>query len=236
MAFDANGNLWVADAGDRVLEFTPPFSSGMAAALVLGQVNFTAQARTSGAAALNFPTELTFDASGNLWIVDQGNNRLLEYKPPFTTGQSASVVLGQADFTSSSTGTTATGLSGPYGIAIDSSGSAWVSDYGNFRVLKFTPPFSSGQAASLVLGQPNFTTKAVSGNGQIDVPNPYGLAFDSSGNLFVAEVGWSRVVIFAPPFSTLMKASVVIGQPNFNSEVTTTTASGLAGVESVSTF
>lgn len=183
MAFDAHGNLWVADAGLRVLEFTPPFRSGMAATVVLGQPSFTAEAHTSGAAALNYPTEIAFDANGNLWVVDQENNRVLEFNPPFTTGQSARVVLGQPDFTSSSPATTATGLSQPYGIAIDGSGNVWISDLGNIRVLKFAAPFSNGQAASLVLGQPNFTTSAVTGNGQIDIGEPEGMAFDSVGNL-----------------------------------------------------
>ena len=37
-AFDGSGNLWVADAfNQRVLEYTPPFSNGMAASLELGQ-------------------------------------------------------------------------------------------------------------------------------------------------------------------------------------------------------
>jgi hypothetical protein len=83
----------------------------------------------------------------------------LEFVPPFANGMSASLVLGQADFTTSTRATTQSGLSGPEGITFDGGGNLWVADGGNGRTLEFTPPFSSGQNASLVLGVANFTTR-----------------------------------------------------------------------------
>ena len=236
MGFDKDGNLWVVDGtNNRVVEFAPPFGNGMAATLVLGQTSLVTRDTATSISGLNNPVELAFDASGDLWLVDRGNNRVLEYKPPFVSGQPASVVLGQQHFTSSLSATTSTGLAGPAGIAIDGSGSVWVSDYRNDRILRFAAPIFSGQAADLVLGQPNFTTNAASGDGQIDVPSPEGLAFDTSGNLFVAEES-NRVVIFAPPFRTYMKATIVIGQSDFNSSQSNGTAMSLGLPESVSTF
>jgi sugar lactone lactonase YvrE len=236
LTFDSNGNLWIADGNKRILEFTPPFSNGMPASLVLGQSNFTSVISATTASGLNFPTELAFDASGDLWAVDEGNNRVLEYMPPFSNGESAALVLGQPNFISNGTATTAAGLNNPIGIGIDNAGNVWVSDSGNLRVLRFSPPFSNGQAATLVLGQPNFATAGVSGNGQIDIANPNGLSFDSSGNLFLAETEWNRVVTYEPPFSILMPASIVIGQPGFNSILSSTTQSSLSEPTSVSTF
>lgn len=235
LAFDAAGDLWVVDGNRRVLEYVPPFTIGMSASLVIGQSDFTSDTQATTASGLNYSAEVALDADGNLWLVDQGNNRVLEYKAPFSTGQSASIVIGQPNFTSSTSATTATGMNSPYGITFDGSGNLWVSDNRNLRVLEFTLPFSSGQAASLVLGQPNFTSSGVSGNPQVDVNNPEGLAFDGSGNLFVSEPGASRVVIFEPPFNSDMSASVVIGQQSFNGDLTSTSPAGLAGPESVST-
>jgi len=235
LALDAAGDLWVVDGNRRVLEYVPPFTNGMSASLVIGQSDFTSDTQAATASGLSFPTEVAFDSAGDLWLVDQGNNRVLEYKPPFTTGENASIVIGQPDFTSFTSATTATSMNSPYGITFDHSGNLWVSDNRNLRVLEFTLPFSSGQAASIALGQPNFTSSGVSGNPQVDVNNPEGLAFDTNGNLFVTETGASRVVIFQPPFNDDMNASVVIGQQSFNAGFASTSADGLAGPESVST-
>jgi len=235
LAFDSAGDLWVVDGSRRVLEYEPPFTNGMSASLVIGQSDFTSDTRATTASGLNYPTEIAFDAAGNLWLVDQGNNRVLEYKAPFSTGEPASIVIGQADFTSSTAATTSTGMNSPYGIDFDGSGNLWVSDVRNLRVLQYALPFSSGQAASLVLGQLNFTSSGVSGNPQVDLNNPAGLAFDTSGNLFISETGASCVVIFEPPFNSGMSANVIIGQQSFNGGLTSTSATGLAGPESVST-
>ena len=45
---------------------------------------------------------MTADSSGNLWVVDSGSNRVLEYVPPFSDGMAATLAIGQANFTSGS--------------------------------------------------------------------------------------------------------------------------------------
>ena len=96
----------------------------------------------------------------NLWVVDTGNSRVLEYKTPFSTGEAASLVIGQSSFTSSDfADTNSTGLSYPTGLAFDSGGNLWVADQGNDRVLEYKAPFSTHEAASLVIGQPSFTSR-----------------------------------------------------------------------------
>ena len=104
VAFDHNGDLWVADYGNnRVLEFVPPFSNGMAASLVLGQVDFTHglsnQGGSPAANTLSFPSGLEFDSGGNLIVEDTQNNRTLIFSAPFTNNVSATTVLGQSNLT-----------------------------------------------------------------------------------------------------------------------------------------
>lgn len=215
--FDSLGNLWVADRfNNRVIEFKPPFSNGESASLVIGQPNFTTST-CNGAesnvpptqSGLCFPVGLAFDFSGNLWVADSVNSRVLEFNPPFSNGESASLVIGQSSFTISICSTfqiglaSQNGLCSPLGLAFDSSNNLWVADTGNSRVLEFNPPFSNGESASLVIGQSSFTTGICTG-GPTSVPlsksglcNPFSLAFDSSGNLWVADSTNSRVLEFA---------------------------------------
>ena len=93
---DAEGNIWVSDwGGSRILEYKQPISDGMAASLVIGQTSFTANGQSASSTGLSTPHGIIFDKSGNLWIADSCNNRVLEFVPPFSTGMSASLTLGQ---------------------------------------------------------------------------------------------------------------------------------------------
>ncbi len=171
LSFDSSGDLWIADlANNRVLEFVPPFSTGMSASLELGQPAGPDQFITQSpnqclytlpncgptAGKLFFPTATAFDAGGNLWVADSGNNRVLEYEPPFSNGMNASLVLGQPDFTSGGTGVVTGYLDTPEGLAFQqSSGNLFVSDSNLNRVLMFEPPFTINMSPDAILGQRN---------------------------------------------------------------------------------
>jgi sugar lactone lactonase YvrE len=231
LTFDGDGDLWVADFGNnRIVEFVPPFSNGMSATIVLGQVDFTHGAINQGlgaptASTLYQPWGMTFDSSGNLWVADSYNHRVLEYKQPLSNDMAASLELGQpagaTAFTTNAPnngGISATSLYWPVQPVLDGDGNLWVSDYGNNRVLEYTPPFSNDMAATLELGQPSgataFTTNAPNTN-QSGFSEVYAISFDSSGNIQVVDGFNSRVMIFEPPFSNGMNATTVFGQANF---------------------
>jgi sugar lactone lactonase YvrE len=226
LVFDPSHNLWVADSyGNRVLEYKAPFSTGEAASLVIGQPSFTTLAPATTSTGLDTPNGLAFDPSGNLWVVDSSNDRVLEYKAPFSTGEAASLVIGQPSFTTNYyTVTNSTSLNSPYGLAFDPSGNLWVADLQNGRVLEYTSPFSTREAASLVIGEPSFTAAndEVSKTG-LNAPNS--LAFDPSGNLWVVD--GHRVLEYATPFATHEAAHLVIGQNTFTNSSTATTSTGL---------
>jgi sugar lactone lactonase YvrE len=227
LAFDSGGNLWVVDSDNsRILQYQPPFANGMNASLVIGQPNFTSDGTATTNSGLYYPDLVAFDASGDLWVTDGGgNNRVLEFKPPFANGMAASLVIGQTDFVSKGEATTASGLSFPFGVAFDSAGDLWIGDTDNNRVLEFKPPFANGMSASLVLGQASFTAGG-SSDGQSGFSLPFGIAFDSSGNLYVADYENNRTLEFAPPFSNNQNASLVLGQANYTSYGVATTATG----------
>jgi len=215
VAFDSKGDLWVADnSNNRVLEYAPPFSSGEAASLVIGQTSLTGTTDTSPSAGLFGPTGIAFDAGGNLWVVDSGDNRVLEFKSPFSNGESASLVLGQHTFGGYIGATTANGMNSPAYLAFDPSGDLWVTDQGNNRVLEYTVPFSTGQAASVVIGQANFTALNPTSTAK-GLFEPLGIKFDSKGDLWVVDSANHRVLEYNAPFSTDEAASMVIGESGF---------------------
>lgn len=86
VALDNAGNLWVADNGNhRVLRF-PKGADGKfvkSADIVLGQATFTTGPGRFGSALnqMRNPNSLRFDASGNLYVADGGNGRILKFVP-----------------------------------------------------------------------------------------------------------------------------------------------------------
>jgi len=270
VAFDNMGNLWSSDFGlGRILEFTPPFSSGQSATLVIGASNFTTNSTAAPPSASSLgggPVGIAFDGACNLWAADLYHSRVLEFAAPFSTGMSASLVLGQPDFTSSDNGSNANQMYWPQMITFDSSQNLWVANYGGNSILEFTPPlmtdeaaafmsevyalpfdvkfdrygnlwvvdeyrnetreyvppFTPGMQAAVILGSVN------AGSAATDEFGPSALAFDADGNLFVADADNNRVLVYQPPFSTGMAASVAIGQPSLTSSSAATTATGLS--------
>ncbi|MFH1726638.1 MAG: esterase-like activity of phytase family protein, partial [Elusimicrobiota bacterium] len=224
---DSEGNLWVGDTGrGRVLRFSPPFSNYQAADLVIGEPTFTSLSYGPSQTDLGGPSDLAIGPDGALWVADYDNTRILRFSPPFANGMAADVVLGQGDFVSNGGGTTATKFSDLEGIAVDAAGNVWVGDDGNNRVLRFSPPFTNGMAADLVLGQTDFVT----GTAGL-LSSSAGLEFDAAGNLWVLNYDHTRILRFDAPITGGNPApSVVIGQPDFATFDFATTAAGFAGV------
>jgi len=82
VATDSNGRLWVADtSNNRVLRFDNAAfkANGAAADGVLGQPDFTSKVSTVSVTGMNSPTGLATDSTGNLWVADTSNNRVLYF-------------------------------------------------------------------------------------------------------------------------------------------------------------
>jgi hypothetical protein len=124
------------------------------------------------------------------------------------------------------------GFSGVSGIALDSAGNLWVADTINSRVLMFQKSYISvpnfaGPPAQQVIGQPDFNTTNGGPNvqGNNTFSSPQAIAFDSSGNLYVGDNQNCRIMVFQKKVLDAGQpnqpaASIVLGQPDFNSACT----------------
>jgi uncharacterized protein (TIGR03437 family) len=149
------------------------------------------------------PVGVVVDASGNLWVADSGNGRVVRFPAPFSvaagTIQTADTVLGQSNFTNKDQSTSAQTMSAPYGVAIFPGGHLAVSDPALNRVLVFQKPangnFSNGQTAFTVVGQPSFASGGTSST-LAGLNSPRHLATDTSGRLYVADSANNRLMVF----------------------------------------
>ncbi len=235
------GNLYVADTGNnRVLRFRSPFAnpSLVGPDAVYGQANFSVFTAGVSSSALNRPYGVAVDSSGNLWVADSGNNRILRFAAASlnnTTPPPADTVIGQADFVSSAgnQGSTpsASTLNTPAGMVFDGQGNLYVADYGNTRVLRYAPPAGGAAniAANAVWGESNFAARGVPAQASAStMSGPIAVAVDASGNVYVAVPQDNRVLVFPPGAAGGGAANAVIGQTDFSTTTANTGAFPLA--------
>ena len=228
---DASGRLWVADfTNNRILRFdnAATIASGAYANVVLGQPDFTSNSSATTQSGMYSPWGVFVDSGGRLWVAEFGNNRVLRFDNAAfkSNGEPADGVLGQPDFITRDAATTQNGMENPYGVFVDSSGRLWVVDCAHNRVLRFdnAASKSNGDPADGVLGQPDFTSSAAA-TSQSGMSEPLDVAVDnSSGTLYVADWGNSRVLVFNSEASLAngANASYVLGQTNFTTGTSNT--------------
>ncbi|MEO8232338.1 MAG: alpha/beta hydrolase-fold protein [Ignavibacteriota bacterium] len=223
---DSLGSLWVSDyLNNRVLRFdnASSKSNGSNADVVLGQPNFTTNTGGTTINKMKGPVGVFVDGNGCLWVTDRLNHRVLKFNnvSTLTNGANADAVLGQTDFTSGTSGLSATKMNRPMGVYVDAFDHLWVSEDDNNRVIRFdSVSFKpNGATADGVLGQPDFTTnlKSYSRNGFSNIRGVYG---DDVGRLYIVDEDNNRVLVFnhaaAQPNGAF--ADYVLGKPDFGSD------------------
>jgi len=240
LALDGAGNLYVVDGvNNRVLKYNSAFSGDTTADAVLGQPDFAhgdpnlvdASGFGGSANEVVLAGTVNFTALGKvaidntlhrLYVADPTNNRVLGFNnaSSFANGAAAAVVIGQQTFSTGTSkacnpgGATASNLCTPLGVAVDGLGNLYVADFRDNRVLKFAAPVVTGEPATLVIGQPNFSSQGCNSiPGTKSLCEPTGLALDAAGDLYVADTENNRVVEYTKGFSSTPTAAHVFGQP-----------------------
>ena len=174
---------------------TPP--PGPMGPLLVTTVAGTAAAGYSGdggpgsQAALNSPANVAVDAQGNLYIADNGNERIRRLD--HASGIITTVVgTGQAAYSGDGGPGTSAQLNNPQGMAVDPTGrSLYIADFSNERVrrLDLSTGIIETVAGNGVFGYAGDGGPAVAA----ELAYPVGLAVDSAGNLFIVDQRNQRV-------------------------------------------
>ncbi len=173
VAVDSAGDVFIADANDHRIR---KIATNGTISTVAGDgfPGFRGDGGPASRARLNTPYGIALDSAGNLYIADLGNNRVRQVAPDGTI----TTVNGTDKFLS------------PRNVAVDASGNLYVSEFGGHRVRRIGKDGTIKTIAGT--GTAGF---AGDGGAAVDaqLAYPAGLAFDSAGNLYIADSSNNRV-------------------------------------------
>ena len=184
---DAQGRILVAARGGRqVLRV-----GGDQAALPVagnGRIRASGDGGMASNASLFVPMGLVYDKVGNLYIADQRNHLVRRVRPDGTMETVAGT--GRAGFAGDGGDALRAELDRPSGLALDAAGNLYIVDAGNHRVRRVR---GDGVIATMAGdGEAGFAGDEGPG-WAARLSAPAALAFDGTGNLYIADSGNGRI-------------------------------------------
>jgi len=177
VAVDSSGKIYVTNASASVTVYPPLGSS-------TGLLNEAPIATISGTnTGLTSPFGIALDSSRNIYVVDLMSATVFVYP---ALGSSTGLLN---EFPTAAISGSSTGLSGPYGIALDSGGKIYATDNQAKSVFVYAVLGSS-------TGVLNEAPIATIGGSSTGLSFPLGIGLDSSGNIYVVDNGAASVFAY----------------------------------------
>jgi uncharacterized protein (TIGR03437 family) len=191
IAIDASGNIYIADTLNnrvRVVNSSGIIRTFAGTGQVGGPNNF-GDGGPAVQAYLHLPGGVAVDKSGNVYIADTADNTIRKVTPD---GNIATIAGDGYPSYQGDTGAANTAeLHSPQDVAVDSSGNVYIADTGNALIRKI----NTDGVINLVAGTPGLASYA-GDNGaatSAGIIEPYSVAVDSNGNIFIAEPNDGRI-------------------------------------------
>ena len=181
---DLAGNIYIA-SGEQNRVYKVDVNGIITTVAGNGEYGYSGDGGPAISAVLGGPGGIAVDQSGSIYIADSGNNRIRKV----TNGIITTVVgNGNAAFAGDGGPALNAALNVPTAVALDGSGNLYISDGYNGRVRKVSGGIISSVAGGggASPGDGGLATNAIIGF-------PSDVAFDSSGNLYIAESTANRV-------------------------------------------
>ena len=217
VAADSAGNLYIADLGNNRIR---KVSNGVITTVAgNGTPSYSGDDGPATSAQLNGPSGVAVDSAGNVYIVDEGNSRIRKVSNGVIT-----TVAGGGSVLGDNGPATSAQLNGPSSVSADSIGDLYIADTGDNRIRKV-----SNGAITTVAGNGN----PLGDNGtatSAELSNPSGVAVDSAGELYIADLGNNRIRKVSNGVITTVAGNGTAGYSGDNGPATGAQLYGPSGV------
>jgi hypothetical protein len=191
VAVDSAGNVYIADLGNNVVR---KVSNGAITTIAgNGTRGYSGDGGPATSAAFIMPSAVAVDASGSVYILDNGAHVIREV----SNGWIATIAgNGTNGFSGDGGPATSAGLFAPAGVAVDRAGNVYISENGPINVIR---KVSNGIITTIAGNE----TSGYSGdNGpatSAELSCPYGVAVDAEGSVYFADACNQVIRVLAPP-------------------------------------
>ncbi len=193
VAVNAAGDVFIADFDNHRIRKIDRITGNITTIAGTGTPAFWGDGSAATAAALNRPYGMDFDAAGNLYFSDFGNNVIRKITPAGIISTIAGLPGTLAAYTGDGGPATAAGLGNPMGLVIDAGGNVVIADQMNHAIRKIS--LSTGIISTIVgNGLIGISTAGDGGIASAAKLNyPHDLAKDAAGNIYICDYGNNRI-------------------------------------------
>lgn len=185
VAYDAAGNLYIADLNNNVIRKVN-VAGVITTVAGTGEQGFSGDGGAAISASLDSPAGIAIDPSGNIYIADTHNQRVRKVSGGTITTIAGTGIAGFSG--DGGSGTSAT-LSNPTALALDASGNLYIADTDNHRIRRI-----SGTTITTVAGNgEQFFSGDNAAATAAGLDSPNGVAIDAAGNLYIGDTHNQRV-------------------------------------------
>ena len=185
ITIDSSGNLFIADTYNNRIREVIKATGIIITVAGNGSQQFGGDGGAATNASLSNPKGILVDSAGNLFIADTNNHRVREVVK--ATGNIITVAgNGLGTPVDDNIAATSTALNSPTGLAMDSDGNLYVADPNNSRIREVVKATGNIITVAGITGD-----GGPAANSSVNLPSD--VAFDSLGNLYIADSYNNRI-------------------------------------------
>ena len=188
---DAAGNLYIADLSNHRIRRVDAATGNISTYAGTGNTAFTSSEEgTATATNIREPSGVALDAAGNLYVTVKEHHLIRRITP--ADGITTVAGTGTQGFSGDGAAATSAQLDRPNTLTLDGAGNLYIADTGNNRVRRvdtagvITTIAGTGTAAYRASDEGAAATSA-------QISSPASVAFDSAGNLYIADTSNHRI-------------------------------------------